>query len=125
MSEYLRLQAQIIDLQKQAAAIRDTEKQAAIASIDELIRTFGIAPQELHFIQSAEEGAGARRLGRRSKKATASLTVDRKRHPSAGTTIAPRFRDANGNIWTGRGVQPVWLRQAIASGETLESFRIG
>lgn len=52
----------------------------------------------------------------------------------AGTTPAKRktvvveakFRDnATGNTWSGRGLQPKWLRAAIEGGATLESFKIG
>ena len=39
--------------------------------------------------------------------------------------VAPKYRDANGNTWSGRGLQPVWLRQALAAGQTLDQFKVG
>ena len=33
-----------------------------------------------------------------------------------------RYRDDKGNTWTGRGKQPVWLRDRLASGATLGDF---
>jgi DNA-binding protein H-NS len=42
----------------------------------------------------------------------------------APTKVAPKYRDAAGNTWSGRGFKPVWLRQQIAAGVPLEHFRI-
>lgn len=36
-----------------------------------------------------------------------------------------KYRDpASGASWTGRGLKPKWLAQALAAGKTLESFLI-
>lgn len=35
-----------------------------------------------------------------------------------------KYRDESGNTWSGRGLQPNWLKQALAKGSTLESFRV-
>jgi DNA-binding protein H-NS len=42
----------------------------------------------------------------------------------AAAQKAPRFRDAQGNVWVGRGPRPKWLREALASGKTLEEFAV-
>lgn len=47
-----------------------------------------------------------------------------RRHPSAGTKIKPKYADKAGNTWSGRGLQPKWLRDAIAGGAALESFEV-
>jgi DNA-binding protein H-NS len=51
---------------------------------------------------------------------------DAPRRPSkvAGKKVAPKYRDDKGNTWAARGSQPRWLREAIASGKTLESFAV-
>lgn len=41
----------------------------------------------------------------------------------ATSTVAVKYR-RNGDTWTGRGKQPVWLRDAIAAGAALEHFRV-
>ena len=41
---------------------------------------------------------------------------------SAGTVTAPRFSDGNGNVWSGRGPRPKWLKDAMAAGKSLEEF---
>lgn len=35
---------------------------------------------------------------------------------------APKFGDANGNVWGGMGKRPVWLHTALAEGASLEDF---
>jgi DNA-binding protein H-NS len=107
MSEYQILQNQIAELQIKAASIRDAERTAAITQINGLIESFDIKLSEL----ANKAGASARgmakpMLGKKVKK------------------VAPRYRDSHGNEWTGRGLQPKWLRAAIAGGATLESFLI-
>lgn len=52
--------------------------------------------------------------------ATDLVRVDRKPR----VKVPPKYRDGAGNTWTGRGVQPVWLREALAAGKTLEQFLI-
>lgn len=40
-------------------------------------------------------------------------------------TVAPKYRNAEtGDTWTGRGSKPVWLRQALDSGRSLDDFLI-
>ena len=38
--------------------------------------------------------------------------------------VAPKYRNAAGQTWSGRGFRPVWLRDAIAAGATLDQFAI-
>jgi DNA-binding protein H-NS len=41
-------------------------------------------------------------------------------------TAKPKYADPDNpaNTWTGRGNQPVWLREAIEAGKSLEDFAI-
>jgi DNA-binding protein H-NS len=118
MSEYQRLQTQIAELQKQAAAIRDLEKQTAIGSINELIQAFDLSAHDLRF------ASGSAWQPRAARKRAAPSAEPRRRHPTAGTTVPPLYRDEQGNTWSGRGAHPKWLREAIAGGRARESFRI-
>jgi DNA-binding protein H-NS len=38
--------------------------------------------------------------------------------------VAAKYRDASGNTWSGRGLQPKWLKAALASGKTLRDFAV-
>ena len=106
MSEYLALKAQIADLQKKAKALRSEERHAAILKIRELIQVFDLQSSELGFSGNAR-GQPAR-----------------KPHIAAGKKLPAKYKDADGNTWTGRGIKPRWLRTALESGQSLEALKI-
>ena len=41
-----------------------------------------------------------------------------------GAKIEPKFKAPTGETWTGRGLQPRWLKQALAGGATLDQLKI-
>jgi DNA-binding protein H-NS len=41
-----------------------------------------------------------------------------------GAKVAAKYQDGAGNTWSGRGLQPKWLKAAIASGKSLSDFAI-
>ena len=42
-----------------------------------------------------------------------------------GNKVAAKYRDAaTGDAWSGRGLQPKWLKAALASGRKLEDFAV-
>jgi DNA-binding protein H-NS len=41
-----------------------------------------------------------------------------------GAKVAPKYRDDQGHIWSGRGKQPRWLTQRLQSGAKIEDFRV-
>lgn len=46
-------------------------------------------------------------------------------HALTGKTVEPKYRDkSTGQTWTGRGLQPRWLKAALATGRKLEEFAI-
>ena len=57
----------------------------------------------------------------------ADISVRRGPKPSTGkgAKVAAKYRDAaTGNSWSGRGLQPNWLKAAIASGRKLADFAV-
>ena len=47
-----------------------------------------------------------------------------KRGTSTGK-VPPKYRDpATGNTWSGRGLQPNWLKGALAKGKSLADFAV-
>jgi DNA-binding protein H-NS len=38
--------------------------------------------------------------------------------------VAAKYKDDQGNQWTGRGLKPRWLTAALASGKKLEDFAV-
>ncbi len=49
----------------------------------------------------------------------------RGRHAMAGKKVAPKYRGPNGETWSGRGLMPKWLSQAVKDGKKKERFLIG
>jgi DNA-binding protein H-NS len=83
MATYKEIQAKIEDLQRQAAAQRQSEMSAAVQRIREMMQEYGISANDL--LSSSKKGT--------SKK---SATV--------------QFRNAEtGDTWSGRGRMPNWL----------------
>lgn len=50
----------------------------------------------------------------------------RTRSPRAdkGKTAAPKYRGPNGELWSGRGQPPNWMKPLLAAGKTKEDFLI-
>ena len=80
-------------------AIVDEERKKLAAEFEKKAAELGMTPEEVI---------------RGSKKA-------RQRAP-----VKPKYRDPSdpSRTWTGRGKQPVWLREALAAGKNLEDFLI-
>lgn len=85
----------------------DTEiaafRPAAIAEVRELMDKYGITVQH---------------LGGAAAPAPAGK-------PKPGRPHVPiKYRDAAGHTWTGRGIQPLWLKAAVINGASLEQFAV-
>lgn len=75
--------------------------------------------ESLRAAQKAEAVAAVRAI-----MSEHGLTADDVVPRPAGRKVPPKYRDADGNTWTGRGRMPVWLASAIAAGVPLASFLI-
>jgi DNA-binding protein H-NS len=42
----------------------------------------------------------------------------------AGSTARIKYRDNNGNTWSGRGLMPKWMKEATANGKTKDDFLV-
>lgn len=47
------------------------------------------------------------------------------RKTGGGGKVPPKYRNAaTGDTWSGRGLQPNWLKAALASGRKLDDFKV-
>ena len=98
------LDKQQADLQKQIADALRTERAGVIAQIKTLM---------------AEHGIEVADLGTKTPKAAGGKSA------SAGRKVAAKYHNAaTGESWSGRGLQPKWLRAALAEGKTLQDFAV-
>lgn len=103
---YKQIQKQIKQLQRQAEALRSNEVKGVIDRIKVAIAHYGLTAEQL--------GLGANGKVAQPKKAS----------KSSGKSNA-KFDDGNGNLWSGRGPRPRWLRDALTAGRSIDEFRVG
>jgi DNA-binding protein H-NS len=89
-------------LEQEIEATQKRERQDAIGKVKALMSEYGLTVADL-----SSKGAG-------SKVGVAK-----------GSKVAPKFRNAaTGDTWSGRGLQPKWLKAALASGKKISDFAI-
>jgi len=98
------LKARIAQLQKQLTAAQ-RNKAPAVKKVKALMKKLGEAPAK-------------GRLGRRSGK-----FVKGKKGKRRGK-VAIKYRDGQGNTWSGRGKTPRWLAAAEKAGSKRDQFLI-
>ncbi|GAA6141771.1 H-NS histone family protein [Hydrogenophaga sp. 5NK40-0174] len=99
MASYDELMAQAKALMEQAEQARKNELAEVIADIRAKMKQYGITVEDL---------GGATR-GRKPGKAKAPA----------------KYRGPNGELWAGGpGRKPEWVRSVLASGKSIEDFRI-
>jgi DNA-binding protein H-NS len=102
MPSLSELLAQKAALEKQIADAQREERAAAIAEIKALMAAHGLTVADI------------------APRATPPL-----RSGSGGIKVAAKYRDpVTGSTWSGRGLQPNWLRAALADGRSLSDFAI-
>ena len=98
MASLKDLLAQRAALDEQIAQTKDRERADAVAKVKALMSEYGLTVADLSM-----------------------------RTPKAGKTskVAAKYRNkATGETWSGRGLQPKWLKAAIGGGAKLEDFHV-
>ncbi len=128
------LLAQRAELEKQIAHTQRTERADAISQVRTLMSQYGLT---LADIGSRVIGSPKTRQTSVAKKAAFSGTTNSAaptaapgmaRKSSKGKKtgkVAPKYRDAaTGQTWSGRGLQPNWLKAALATGRGIVEFKL-
>jgi DNA-binding protein H-NS len=91
------------ELAAQIASLTAASREAVLAEIRRIM--------SLHGLTLKDVAAG----GARSKE-----------RPEAASrrTVPPKYRDEAGHAWSGRGLKPKWLVEAIAAGKSIDDFVI-
>ena len=105
MSTLQSLLAQKADLERKIQETQRQERQAAVDKVRALMAEFGLSVEDL----------GGKAAGGGRKKAAGT---------DGSRKAAVKYRDAAGHTWSGRGLQPRWLRDAIAGGKSLKDFAV-
>jgi DNA-binding protein H-NS len=100
MPSLSELLAQRAALERQIADTQREERQKAIDQIRTLMSEYGLTLADLAAKPAKKTGTGGK--------------------------VAAKFRNqATGDSWSGRGLQPRWLKTALASGKKLADFAVG
>lgn len=124
---YAQLKKQIETLSREADSLRQKERAGVITRIVEAIGVYELTAADLGLSGGTRgktaAGKSARKVSAKSaaKPARKSAAGKVRRSKSAGEA---KFRDANGNVWGGRGPRPQWLRSALAEGKALQDFAV-
>ena len=98
MASLTELLAQKAALEQQIAHTQREERQKAISQIKTLMSEYALTMADLS-ARATKKGGGAK--------------------------VAAKFRNkATGDSWSGRGLQPRWLKAALASGKKLADFAV-
>ncbi len=101
MKKLQQLLDQRAELDKEIDTTRRQEKSEAVAKVKSLMTEYGLTASDL-VVRAATKGSSAK-----------------------GGKVAAKYRDdATGNTWSGRGLQPKWLKAALATGRKLQDFTI-
>lgn len=104
MSSLQELLAQRADIEKKIADVQREARTEAINKVRTLMGEFGLTMADLAGKTAAPRAAGPAK---------------------PASKVAPKYRNAaTGETWTGRGLQPKWLKAALAAGAKLEEFTI-
>jgi DNA-binding protein H-NS len=104
MPKLTDLLAQKANLEKQIATMQREERAAAIAQVKSLMSEHGLTLADL----------SPRKKNGGSKAKTGS-----------GKKVPAKYRNkATGETWSGRGLQPRWLKAALAGGKKLADFAV-
>lgn len=112
---YLQVRKQIEQLQKEADLLRKQEADGVLRRIKEAIAVYGFSAAELGFGAGTSSAAVASRKRGRTNGASKGSVATR--------AAAPKFKDDNGNVWSGRGPRPAWFKAALESGKSMEDLR--
>lgn len=113
-NSFSQLQKQIEALQVQAEAARRRELSEVIKRIKEAVAAYGLTAADL--------GLGAATRSTVANKARPGSTKAIRKSKSKSAIV--KFRDEAGNTWVGRGPRPLWLRDALKAGKSLEGFAV-
>lgn len=106
MATLQELMAQKEALERQIDQTRNQDRAEAIEKVRTLMTEYGLTAADL----------GARTSAKAARKS---------RNPGTGGKVAAKYRNAStGETWSGRGLQPRWLKAALASGRKLTDFAV-
>lgn len=119
-----QLLAQQEEIARQIEQLKNKARNDGLEQIKNIMVQSGLTPRDLM------SAFGSQGLGKQRKSAVEAASGSAGK--SSGTTpqkaftkVAQQYRDPEtGDGWSGRGLQPRWLKAKLEAGAKLEDFRI-
>lgn len=114
-TQLAKIQKQMAELEKKQKALLSRTNTKALAQVVAIVRKSGLTLADIAEALKSDKPA----------KAKTTSAKARRKSPSAGMKVAPKYRnpaDAS-QTWTGRGKAPVWA-QALRNAGQLDSALI-
>ena len=105
MADLQQLIRQKADLERQIALLNSKGRQEAIDEIRKIMTEHGLTSDDI-------------------ASPTRARKVGMKLDGTERKAVAAKYKDDQGNQWTGRGLKPRWLTAALAAGRKLEDFAV-
>jgi len=105
MADLQQLIRQRAELERQIAQLNSKGRQEAIDEIRAIMSMHGLTSDDI--ASTPRPRKPGLKLDGTERKA-----------------VAAKYRDGQGNQWTGRGLKPRWLTAALAEGKTLADFAV-
>ena len=122
------LLAQRAELEKQIAYTQRTERADAISQVRTLMSQYGLTLADISSKAKVMAGPKTRAKAVKSNGISPIAAPARAPKSSKGKKtgkVAPKYRDAGtGQTWSGRGLQPNWLKAALATGRGMAEFKL-
>ena len=115
MNNLADIQAQIEKLRIQEQQIKAKDFSKTVLDIQEKMKAFGITVKDLQFSKSGKRSASRDASAKKPGKPITGL---------AGSKVAAKYRGAEGQSWSGRGLMPRWLKTLVAEGRTKDEFLV-
>ena len=122
------LLAQRAELEKQIVYTQRTERADAIGQVRMLMSQYGLTLADIGSkVAAGPKASKAPNVFGTAPNAKAAKAAKSPRSSKGKKTgkVAPKYRDAaTGQTWSGRGLQPNWLKAALATGRGIAEFKL-
>lgn len=115
---FAELTKEIDALKAKAEGVRKQEVAGVIARIKVAMEAYGLTAADL--------GAGDGKVGTPNVTSRKAAPTKSLKPPTTKEKpkLPAKYRDSDGNSWTGRGSKPKWLTAALATGQSLEALAV-
>lgn len=108
-------EAALADAQRRVAELRERNRPKVLEDVRRKIQAYHFTAEELGFAPARQSPA--------AKAPAVPPAPDAPKVGDGRSFVRPKYIGPEGQAWSGRGKDPLWLREQIKNGRTKEEFR--